>query len=42
MFLSFIIDDFKAAVAPLDFTLNDLNMASLPTQRAANDEGGDG
>jgi hypothetical protein len=26
----------------LDFTLSDLNTASLPTQRAANDEGRDG
>jgi len=33
---------FMGAAAPLDFTPSDLNTASLPTQRAANDEGGDG
>ena len=33
---------FMAAVTPLDFTLSNLNTASLPTQQAANDEGGDG
>jgi hypothetical protein len=32
---------FMAEAAPLDFTPSDLNTASLPTQRAANDEGGD-
>jgi hypothetical protein len=32
---------FMAAAAPLDFTPRDLNTASLPTQRAANDEGSD-
>ena len=31
-----------AAVTPLDFMPSDLNTASLPTQRAANGEGGDG
>ena len=31
-----------AAVTPLDFMPSDLNTASLPTQQAANDEGGDG
>ena len=40
---SFMISmSFMAAAAPLDFTPSDLNTASLPTQRAANDEGGDG
>jgi hypothetical protein len=33
---------FMAAVTPLDFTPSDLITASLPTQRTANDEGGDG
>lgn len=33
---------FIAAAAPLDATPSDLNTASLPTQRAANDEGGEG
>lgn len=33
---------FIAAAAPLDATPNDLKTASLPTQRAANDDGGDG
>jgi hypothetical protein len=33
---------FMVAAAPLEFTPSDLNMASLPTQRPANDEDGDG
>ena len=33
---------FIAAAAPLDATPSDLNTASLPTQRAANDDAGEG
>ena len=33
---------FMAAAAPFDLTPRDLKTASLPTQRAANDEGGEG
>ena len=33
---------FIAAAAPFEATPRDLKTASLPTQRAANDEGGDG
>ena len=33
---------FMAVAAPLGFTPSNLNTASLPTQQAANDEGGGG
>jgi|HubBroStandDraft_2_1064218.scaffolds.fasta_scaffold701067_1 hypothetical protein len=37
--MSFMV---ATALAPLEFTPSDLNMASLPTQQPANDEDGDG